>query len=321
MERNLALEFVRVTETAALASARWMGRGNEKAADHAAISAMSRAFNFVEIDGRVVIGEGDQNQAHSLYIGEKVGTGTLPEIDIALDPLEGTAITAHGGYNALSVIAATRKGCILPVPDVYMEKIAVGSRAKGVINLEASPTENLRAVARALDCQVADLTVVILDRPRNEALIREVRANGARIRLIPDGDVSGAIITALEGFGVDLLMGIGGARGGVLAAAALNCLGGDMQGRLVLKNNGEMERARNMDLTDPRQVFKLEDMVRGEDILFAATGVTQGDMLKGVRFFKGGAETHSVVMRCPSRTVRFIQAIYRMDTIQVKLES
>jgi len=319
MERNLALEFVRVTEAAALASSRWMGRGNEKAADQAAIEAMRRAFNFVEIDGTVVIGEGERDEAPMLYRGEKVGTGSSPAIDIALDPLEGTAITAHGGYNALSVIAAAGQGGLLRIPNIYMEKIAAGPRAKGAIDVQASPTENLKAVARALDCAIEDLTIVILDRPRHEALIKEVRANGARIRLIPDGDVSGAIVTAIEGSGVDMLMGIGGAPEGVLAAAALKCLGGDMQARLVFRNEEEIERTRKLGLEDTQQIFKMEDLVRGEDVMFAATGVTDGDLLKGVRFFKGGAETHSVVMRSPTRTIRFIRAIHQIDTIRAKV--
>jgi fructose-1,6-bisphosphatase II len=319
MERNLALEFVRVTEAAALASSRWMGRGNEKAADQAAIEAMRRAFNFVEINGTVVIGEGEQDEVPMLYTGEKVGTGHPPETDIALDALEGTTITALGGYNALSIIAAAGKGCILSVPDIYMEKIAVGPRAKGVINIEASPTQNLKAVAQALDCPLEDLTVVILDRPRHEALIREIRSNGARIRLIPDGDVSGAIATAMEGSGIDILMGIGGAPEGILAAAALKCLGGDMQGRLVFRNDLDKERARKAGIEDTDKIFTLEDMVRGEEVMFAATGVTDGDMLKGVRRFKEGAKTYSVVMRSPTHTIRFIQAIHGAATIKAKI--
>ncbi|MCI0525932.1 MAG: fructose-bisphosphatase class II family protein, partial [Nitrospira sp.] len=211
------------------------------------------------------------------------------------------------------------QGCLFPVPDVYMDKIAVGPRAKGAISITESPTQNLRAIARKLDCELADLTVVILDRPRHEALIQEVRASGARIRLIPDGDVSGAISTAIPGSGVDVLMGSGGSPEGVLAAAALKCLGGDMQTRFVLRNEEEMGRVRKMGIEDIRKIFTIEDLVRGEDVMFAATGVTDGDMLKGVRFFKEGAETHSIVMRSRTRTIRFIRTIHHMDAVKAKV--
>lgn len=311
MDRNLALEAVRVTEAAALASARVMGRGDEKAADQAAVDAMRRAFDSVGIAGTVVIGEGERDEAPMLYIGEKVGAGG-PEIDIALDPLEGTTITATGGPNALSVIAMAEKGGFLHAPDTYMEKIAVGPRARGAIDITAPPAKNLKAIANALRVYVEDLTVVVLNRPRHEQLIREIRATGARIKLIPDGDVSAAIATSFESTGVDVLMGIGGAPEGVIAAAAIRCVGGDMQGRLVPRNNDEIERARRMGISDINRVYQLEELAGGH-VMFAATGVTDGDFLKGVRFLSGGATTHSVVMRSQSRTIRYIQATHHFD--------
>jgi fructose-1,6-bisphosphatase II len=311
MDRNLALEAVRVTEAAALASARLMGRGDEKAADQAAVDAMRRAFDSVGISGTVVIGEGERDEAPMLFIGEQVGAGG-PEIDIALDPLEGTTLTATGGPNALSVIAMAEKGGFLHAPDTYMEKIAVGPKAKGAIDITASPARNLKAIADALRVYVQDLTVVILNRPRHEQLIREVQQAGTRIKLIPDGDVSAAIATCFESTGVDVLMGIGGAPEGVIAAAAIRCTGGDMQGRLVPRNNDEIERAKRMGITDISKVYTLEELARG-NVMFAATGVTDGDFLKGVRFFGGGATTSSVVMRSQTRTVRYIQTTYHLD--------
>jgi fructose-1,6-bisphosphatase II len=311
MDRNLALEAVRVTEAAALASARVMGRGDEKAADQAAVDAMRRAFDSVGIAGTVVIGEGERDEAPMLYIGEKVGAGG-PEIDIALDPLEGTTITATGGPNALSVIAMAEKGGFLHAPDTYMEKIAVGPRARGAIDITAPPARNLKAIANALHVYVEDLTVVVLNRPRHEQLVRDIRAAGARIKLIPDGDVSAAIATCFESTGVDVLMGIGGAPEGVIAAAAIRCVGGDMQGRLVPRNNEEIERAKRMGVTDIHKVYQLGELAGGH-VMFAATGVTDGDFLKGVRFVSGGATTHSVVMRSQSHTVRYIQATHHFD--------
>ena len=314
MDRNLALEVVRVTEAAALASARLMGRGDEKAADQAAVDAMRTAFNSMNMCGTVVIGEGERDEAPMLYIGEKVGNACMngAEIDIALDPLEGTTLTATGGPNALSVIAIASKGNFLHAPDTYMEKIAVGPRAKGAIDITKSPTENLKNIAKALKVYVEDMTVVILNRPRHQKLIDEVRAAGARIKLIPDGDVSAAIATAKEGSGVDVLMGIGGAPEGVIAAAAMKCVGGDMQGILRPRNNEEIERARKMGIPDINRVYGIEDLAAG-DVMFAATGVTDGDYLSGVRFFGGGAETHSVVMRSKTRTVRYITAIHHFN--------
>ncbi|MFV1952057.1 MAG: class II fructose-bisphosphatase [Nitrospinota bacterium] len=313
MDRNLALEAVRVTEAAALASARLMGLGDEKEADQAAVDAMRKAFNGVKIKGTVVIGEGERDEAPMLYIGEKVGSGESPEVDIALDPLEGTTICATGGANALSVIAIGQKGSFLHSPDTYMEKIAVGPRAKGVINLNKSPSDNLKAIANAYNCYIADLTVVILDRPRHENLIKEVRKCGARIKLIGDGDVSAGMATAIPESGVDVLMGIGGAPEGVLAAAALQCVGGDIQGRLKPRHDQEAKRARDMGIKNLDKVFTIDELAGGDDIMFAATGVTNGDMLKGVRFFSGGAETHSIVMRSMSRTIRFIEAKHHFN--------
>lgn len=311
MDRNLALEAVRVTEAAALSSARLTGRGDETAADQAAVDAMRRAFNALAIDGTIVIGEGERDEAPMLYIGEKVGAGG-PKVDIALDPLEGTTICANGAPNALSVIAMAEEGKFLHSPDTYMDKIAVGPAGKGVVDLDRSPTENLRALAEAKRCRVEDLTVIILLRPRHEALIKEVRRAGARIRLITDGDVSAAIATTKPETGIDLLMGIGGAPEGVLAAAALRCVGGDMQGRLKPRNDAEVERAKKMGITDINKKFSIEELAGG-DVMFAATGVTDGDYLQGVHFFPGGATTQSVVMRSRTRTIRLINATHYFE--------
>ncbi len=309
MDRNLALEVVRVTEAAALSCARLMGRGDEKAADQAAVDAMRQAFNGLAIDGTIVIGEGERDEAPMLYIGEKVGGGKGPEVDIALDPLEGTTICANGGPNALAVVAMGDKGNFLHCPDTYMDKIAVGPIGKGVVDLDKSPTENLKALAEAKGARVEDLTVIILYRPRHEALIKEVRQAGARIRLISDGDVSAAIATTKRDTDIDLLLGIGGAPEGVLAAAALRCVGGEMQGRLKPRNSQEIERARAMGIKDIHKKLSIEELAGGE-VMFAATGVTDGDYLEGVHFFPGGATTHSVVMRSKTRTMRFIQATH-----------
>jgi len=311
VDRNLALEAVRVTEAAALNCARLTGRGDEKAADQAAVDAMRKAFDALAIDGTVVIGEGERDEAPMLYIGEKVGSGG-PKVDIALDPLEGTTICATGGPNALSVIAMADGGNLLHCPDTYMAKIAVGSVGKGVVDLDKTPTENLRALAEAKRCRVEDLTVIILSRPRHEALIQEVRQAGARIRLIGDGDVSAAIATTKPETGIDLLLGIGGAPEGVLAAAALRCFGGEFQGRLAPRNNEEIERAKKMGVTDIKKKFRIEELAAG-DVMFAATGVTDGDYLQGVHFFAGGATTQSVVMRSSTRTVRIINATHFFD--------
>lgn len=314
MDRNFALEFVRVTEAAALESARLMGRGDEKAADHAAVEAMRRMLNSIEFDGTVVIGEGERDEAPMLYIGEKVGraTGKGPKLDLALDPLEGTTICARGGNNSLSVIAIAEEGHFLHAPDTYMQKIAVGADAKGAIDLRATPTQNLREIARAKNCNVEDLTVVILDRPRHTDLITEVRRAGARIWLIGDGDVSAAIATCKPDSGVDVLMGSGGAPEGVIAAAALRCMGGDFQGQLIFRKDDEKERAVKMGVTDFDRIYQIDDLAHG-NVMFCATGVTQGTFLDGVRFFSGGAHTHSVVMRSESGTVRTIEATHHFD--------
>lgn len=312
MERNLALEVVRVTEAAALAAARLMGRGDNVAADQAAVEAMRTAFNAVQFKGKVVIGEGERDEAPMLYIGEEVGASESPAVDIAVDPLEGTTIVATGGNNALAVIAIAEEGGFLHAPDTYMQKLAVGPKARGVIDITASPTENLRRIAKALKVYVEDLCVVILDRPRHQDLIAECRSVGVRIKLIGDGDVAAAIATAKEGTDVNVLMGTGGAPEGVLAAAALKCLGGDFQGILKFRNKEEAERAKAMGIDDPNKVYKLEDLARSE-VMFAATGVTFGNFLKGVQFFSGGANTYSVVMRSKSRTIRFIETTHYFE--------
>ncbi len=312
MDRNLALEMVRVTEAAALASARLMGRGDNHAADQAAVDAMRKALNSIPFEGTVVIGEGERDEAPMLYIGEKVGKGNGLKVDIALDPLEGTNLCAQGAPNALSVIAIAEAGNFLHAPDTYMEKIAVGPDGKGKIDITQSPTWNLESLAKAKKCEIRDLTVVILDRPRHEAMIREVREAGARIKLIPDGDVSAAIATCKAETGVDLLIGVGGAPEGVIAAAALRCVDGDMQARLKFRNEDEKERAKKMGIKDLNRVFEIEDLAKGE-VMFAATGVTTGDFLSGVRFFGGGAETHSIVMRSKTKTLRFIQAMHTFE--------
>ncbi len=311
MDRNLALEAVRVTEAAALSCARLAGRGDETAADQAAVDAMRRAFNALSIDGTIVIGEGERDEAPMLYIGEKVGAGG-PQVDIALDPLEGTTICANGAPNALAVIAMAEHGNFLHSPDTYMDKIAVGPAGKGIVDLDKTPTQNLNALAEAKQCKVEDLTVIILYRPRHEALIKEVREAGARIRLIGDGDVSAAIATTKPETGIDLLMGIGGAPEGVLAAAALRCVGGDMQGRLKPRNDGEIERAKKMGIKDINKKFSIEELAAG-DVMFAATGVTDGDYMQGVHFFPGGATTQSVVMRSSTRTIRIINATHYFE--------
>lgn len=312
MNRNYALEFVRVTEAAALASARLMGRGDEKAADHAAVEAMRKMLNSIEFDGRVVIGEGERDEAPMLYIGEKVGKGGGQRLDLALDPLEGTTICAQGGYNALSVIAIAEDGHFLHAPDTYMQKIAVGPEAKGAIDLRKTATENLVNIAKAKNVEVDQLTVVILDRPRHEALIKEVRATGARIWLIGDGDVSAAISTCRAGSGADVLMGSGGAPEGVIAAAALKCMGGDFQGQLLFRNEDEKARAKKMGIEDFNKIYALEELARG-NVMFCATGVTQGPFLEGVRFNAHGATTQSIVMRSRTGTIRTIHAEHHFE--------
>jgi fructose-1,6-bisphosphatase II / sedoheptulose-1,7-bisphosphatase len=310
MDRNLALEAVRVTEAAALSASRLMGRGDEKAADQAAVDAMRQALNSLAIDGTVVIGEGERDEAPMLFIGEKVGAGQGPKIDIALDPLEGTTITAKGGANALAVLAMADDGGFLNAPDVYMDKIAVGGGLPDkIVDLDQTPGENLKNLARAKKVDIADLVVCILDRPRHAELIAKVREAGARIMLIGDGDVSGVIATSNPETGIDIYMGSGGAPEGVLAAAALRCIGGQMQGRLLFRNDDERGRAHRLGITDLNRKYDLLDLAHG-DVMFAATGVTNGSMLKGVRRFSGGAFTHSVVMRSKTGTVRWVEATH-----------
>ena len=312
MDRNFALEFVRVTEMAAIASARLMGRGDEKAADQAAVDSMRTMLDSIDFDGTVVIGEGERDEAPMLYIGEKVGTKNGPKLDIALDPLEGTSVCAMGLPNSISVLAVAEAGNFLNAPDTYMEKIATGPMGVGVIDLEDSPTNNLKKLAEAKKCRVQDLTAVILNRPRHADLIQEVREAGARIHLIGDGDVAAVIACAMPDTGVDILFGTGGAPEGVLAAAALRCVGGEIQGRLKPRNDDELARMKRMGITDPDRVYSTEDLAAG-NVMFAATGVTTGKFLNGVRFTPWGAVTHSMVMRSSSGTIRRIYADHHFD--------
>ena len=306
MERSLTMELVRVTEAAALSSARWMGRGKKDEADDAATSAMRKVFDTVPMKGTVVIGEGEMDEAPMLYIGEKLGTGFGPRVDVAVDPLEGTNIVASGGWNALAVIAVADHGCLLHAPDMYMNKIAVGPEAVGEIDINASVEDNLRAVAKAKNKDIEDVVAIVLNRPRHEKLIAEIRKAGARIKLINDGDVAGAINTAFDFTGVDILFGIGGAPEGVLSAVALKCLGGEIQGKLMPQNEAEIERCKKMGL-DVNKTLRMEDLVKGDDAIFAATGVTDGELLRGVQFKGAYGSTHSLVMRALSGTVRFIE--------------
>ena len=312
-DRNLALDLVRVTEAAALAASRWMGRGKKNDADGAAVEAMRHAFDTVAIEGTVVIGEGEMDEAPMLYIGEKVGAGG-PAMDIAVDPLEGTTITAKGGPNALAVVALAESGNFLHAPDIYMQKIAVGGGLPDdLIDLDAPVKENLRNLARAKKLDIGDLVVCMLERDRHAELLAHCREAGARCMLLGDGDVAGVIATALPEGGVDVYMGSGGAPEGVLAAAALRCIGGQMQGRLMFENDEQVERARQMGVNDPNHKYSVTEMARG-NVMFAATGVTSGAMLKGVRRFGHGAFTHSIVMRSKSGTVRYIEAHHNFDT-------
>ena len=318
LDRVLVLEMVRVTEAAAIAASKLVGRGDEKAADAAAVEAMRAALNELPMDGTVVIGEGERDEAPMLFIGEKVGSaqGTGPEIDIALDPLEGTTITAKAGPNALAVLAIAEKGCLLNAPDVYMDKIAIGpGYADDVIDLNKSPTDNVRSLAAAKGVAPGDIIACVLDRPRHAAIIAELRALGCGIMLIPDGDVAGVIATTNPDTGIDLYIGSGGAPEGVLAAAALRCVGGQIQGRLVFRNDDERARARRWGIEDLARVYKLEDMARG-DCIFAATGVTDGSLLDGVRRRRDGSvETDSIVMRASSGTVRRVKGEHRQGTV------
>ncbi len=299
------MELVRVTEAAALKSARWMGRGKKDEADDAATSAMRDVFDTIPMKGTVVIGEGEMDEAPMLYIGEKLGNGYGPRVDVAVDPLEGTNIVASGGWNALAVIAVADHGNLLNAPDMYMDKIAVGPEAVGCIDIEAPVIDNLKAVAKAKNKDVEDVVATILNRPRHEKIIHELREAGARIKLINDGDVAGAINTAFDHTGVDILFGSGGAPEGVLSAVALKALGGEIHGKLLPQNEEELRRCEKMGL-DTGKVLRMEDLVKGDDAIFAATGVTDGELLKGVQFKGSVGTTHSVVMRAKSGTVRFV---------------
>ncbi|MCC6598894.1 MAG: class II fructose-bisphosphatase [Alphaproteobacteria bacterium] len=313
MDRNLALEVVRVTEAAALAASNLVGRGDKDGADQAAVDAMRDALNSLQIQGRVVIGEGERDEAPMLYIGEEVGQGGGPRIDIALDPLEGTDITASGGPNALAVIAMTDEGGFLNAPDVYMQKMAVGPGIdSNILDLDAPIGDVLKRLAKIKGASVNELTVCILERPRHEDLIREVRAAGARINLIGDGDVSAVIATTDPEAGIDLYVGPGGAPEGVLAAAALQCVGGSILSRLIFRNKDEIARAERWGITDLNRLYTTNDLAKGDNVMFAATGVTDGSMLRGVRRYAGGAKTSSLVMRSKSGTVRRIEAVHNL---------
>lgn len=312
MNRVLTLEFVRVTEAAAVKAGRLMGKGDKNGADQLAVDGMHSILSTVTIDGTVVIGEGEMDEAPMLYIGEKVGAGGT-EVDIAVDPLEGTNLTAKGQDGSISVMAIAGKGDLLHAPDMYMEKLCVGPRAKGRIDLTQSVPENLRRIAEGLERGIDDLTVVILDRPRHKDLIDECRSAGARIKLITDGDVSPAVDAGIEGSGVHVVMGIGGAPEGVLAAAALKCLGGDMQARLIPYTDEERQRCLDMGIKDINKVMTLDDLVKGDDCIFSATAITNTPMMRGVQYFGGGARTMSVVMRYRSGTIRFIDTFHRFN--------
>lgn len=311
MERELALEIVRVTELAALASAPWMGRGDKNSADGAATSAMRAMFDSVSIRGTVVIGEGEMDEAPMLYIGEQVGSMNGPEVDIAVDPLEGTDIVAKGLNNALSVIAVAGKGNLLHAPDMYMEKLAVGPALAGILSLNDPMEITLAKAAEVLNKQVSDLTVMILDRERHDSLVKTLRKVGVRIKFLSDGDVAGAMAPAFPEAGIDLYVGSGGAPEGVLAAAALKCLGGELQGRLMPADTSEYDRCIEMGIKDPNKILTMDDMVGTEDVIFAATGVTPGEFLEGVRYLPDQrAETHSIVMRAKTKTIRNIRTLH-----------
>ncbi|MBY0085018.1 class II fructose-bisphosphatase [Brevibacillus sp. M2.1A] len=318
MERSLTLELVRVTEAAALASASWMGLGKKDEADDAATTAMRNEFMKVPMDGVVVIGEGEMDEAPMLYIGERLGQGVAPAVDVAVDPLEGTNILAKGTWGAISVIAIADRGNLLHAPDMYMEKMAVGPKAVGKVDINAPVRDNLKAVAQAQGKDISDLVAIVLDRDRHSKVIHEIREAGARIRLISDGDVAAAINTAFPDTGVDILFGSGGAPEGVLAAVALKCLGGEIQGKLLPQNEDEIKRCVKMGLTNPHQVLFMDDLVKGDDAIFAATGVTDGELLKGVRFQGTRATTNSVVMRAKTGTVRFIEGNHRLERKPMK---
>jgi fructose-1,6-bisphosphatase II len=313
-----SLDFVKVTEVAALAASRWMGRGERDIADGAAVEKMREALNEMEISGRIVIGEGERDEAPMLFIGEELGLGGV-EVDIAVDPVEGTNLVANGLPNSIAVMAIAERGGLLHAPDTYMSKLAVGPKAAPFVHLDASVADNLEAVANALERPINDVTVVILDRPRHKDLITEIRDTGARIKLISDGDVDAAIATSVEGTGIHVAMGTGGAPEGVLAAAALKCLGGGFMGRLQPRNDGEAERAKAMGIGDIERVLTMDDLVKGENIVFVATGITDGDLVHGVRFFGNQAKTHSICIHSQSGTVRFIESVHRLGARPFRL--
>lgn len=313
MERELALEFARVTEAAALVAARWVGKGDRESADDAAVTAMRVMFDTVSVDGVVVIGEGEMDEAPMLYIGEKVGIGVPPEVDIAVDPLEGTNIVAKGLTGAIAVLAVAPKGSLLHAPDIYMDKIAVGPEAKGRVHLEAPVKENIKEVAKALGKLICEVTVVILDRPRHQKIIEEVRRAGARIKLITDGDVSPGVAAAYSNSGVDMLLGIGGAPEGVITAAALKCIGGDFQARLCPNGEEENDRCKMMGILNPIKIFTIDELVKSEDVIFVATGITDSFLLKGVRYDKRRAITETLIMRSTSGTIRHIEANHDLN--------
>jgi fructose-1,6-bisphosphatase II len=317
MERTLALEIVKVTEAAAIAAARHMGEGNTEQTDKAAVAAMRASLAELPIHGRIVIGEGERDEAPMLFIGEEVGSGAGLAVDVAVDSLEGTNLVAKGLPNAIAILAVTEKGGILRAPDIYMEKLVVPPQAAGKVDLRWPPERNLEVLATSLQRQISDITVVILDRPRHADLIAAVRKAGARIKLISDGDVAPAISAAVSGPGVNAVMGIGGAPEGVLTAAALRCLGGEIQGRFWYRNDGERLRATEMGISDPDRVYRTEDLVRGKDLVFAATGITDGDLFRGVRLFGGGVRTHSIVMTASAHQIRFVDAIHIHDMPRV----
>ncbi|SHF62653.1 fructose-1,6-bisphosphatase II [Desulforamulus putei DSM 12395] len=313
MDRELAMEIVRVTEVAAIAAARWMGRGKKEEADQAATSAMRAMFDSIDMDGTVVIGEGEMDEAPMLYIGEKLGQASSPKVDVVVDPLEGTNMVAKGYSNAMAVVAIADRGGLLHAPDMYMEKIAVGPKAAGKIHIDDPIDHTLKIVAEANSKNISDLTVMILERQRHQQIIEAVRRAGARVRLFGDGDVGAAIATGLDETGIDLFVGTGGAPEGVIAAVALKCLGGEMQARLVPKDDEEYRRCVEMGLKDPRQILYMEDLVKSDDAIFAATGVTDGELLKGVRFLSNErVETNTIVMRAKTKTMRFIRAIHHL---------
>lgn len=311
------LDFVKVTESAALAASRWMGRGERDTADGAAVERMREALNAMDISGRIVIGEGERDEAPMLYIGEELGRGGF-EVDIAVDPVEGTNLVANGLPNSIAVMAISERGGLLNAPDTYMKKLAVGPKAAPFIHIDAPVRENLEAVANALEKPMNEVTVVILDRPRHAELIKQVRESGARIKLISDGDVDACIATAVQGTGIHVAMGTGGAPEGVLAAAALKCLGGNFMGRLEFRNQEEVARAKEMGFGDLDRVLTIDDLVKGEHVVFCATGITDGDLTRGVRFFGNNARTHSIVMHSDG-TVRFIESVHRLGARPVSL--